>query len=155
MDTKRRTDLVPFQWGPLGMFEELESIMNDRTMGPGRFWVPSMLTARYNIPAIDLREEENRYVLNADLPGLSKEEIDIEIGDGAIDITAKKERSEEEEREGFIRKERGSMYFHRRLDLPDDVDLEAISAKLTDGVLEMVMPKTMRSETRTKKVEVQ
>ncbi|QLH74862.1 MAG: Hsp20/alpha crystallin family protein [Methanomassiliicoccales archaeon] len=155
MDAKRRTELVPFQWGPMSIFEELERFINDRTMDLDRFWFPQVVAGGYRVPAIDLREEGDRYVLTADLPGMSKEDVNIEIGDGVVEITAKKETSKDEEKEGYIRKERGSMYYHRRLAMPENVDTEGISAKLNNGVLELTLPKVKEAERAKRKVDIQ
>ena len=138
--------------GPSVMFEEMERFLNERPRD--RPWFPGMMRPSHRVPAVDVREEEDRYVISAELPGMTKEDVSIEVGDGALDITAKKDREMEEKGEGYLRRERGAMYFHRRLTLPEDVDAQTIEAKLTDGVLEVRLPKVERGSER-KKVEVQ
>ncbi|MEM0449775.1 MAG: Hsp20/alpha crystallin family protein [Methanomassiliicoccales archaeon] len=116
---------------------------------------PSILTSPPRFPAVDVKEEEDKYVIMADLPGLSKEDVNVLVGDGMIDISAKKQQESEEERKGYIRKERGYFSFHRRLALPEDADENAVEAKLEDGVLKLSVGKKKeeRKETR-KRVEV-
>ena len=139
-------------WGPSVMFEEMERFLNDR--GRDRPWFPGMMRPTHRVPMVDVREEGDLYVVSAELPGMTKEDVSIEVGDGALDITAKKDREMEEKGEGYLRRERGAMYFHRRLTLPDDVDAQTIEAKLADGVLEVRLPKVDKGSDK-KKVEVQ
>jgi HSP20 family protein len=113
-----------------------------------------MMRPTHRVPAVDVREEEDQYVVNAELPGMTKEDVSIEVGDGVLEITAKKEQEREEKGEGYLRRERGAMCFHRRLTLPEDVDPQTIEAKLAEGVLEVRLPKVEKGSAR-KKVEVQ
>ncbi|MCG8436232.1 MAG: Hsp20/alpha crystallin family protein [Gammaproteobacteria bacterium] len=92
-------------------------------------------------PAVDVREEDNRYVLRADLPGVDSKDIDITMEDGSLTIRGSRETSKEEEGEGFRRVERVSGSFYRRFTLPDTADAENISAESKNGVLEIVIPK--------------
>jgi HSP20 family protein len=115
---------------------------------------PSMLTSPPRFPAVDVKEEEDQYVVMADLPGISKEEVNILVGDGVLDISAKRQRESEEEKEGYVRKERGYYSFHRRLTLPEDADEEGVDAKLEDGVLKLSIPKKKEEKETKKKVEV-
>jgi HSP20 family protein len=71
-----------------------------------------------------------------------------------LEIAAAKESSKEEEHEGYLRKERGSMQYRRRLALPDNVNADAIEAKLNDGVLELMLPKVKVEEPAKKKVDI-
>jgi len=149
MATKTRTDLAPVIWGPMSLFEDLEKLL-----GHDMFVFPGAMEKEFRVPAIDLKEEESRYVLTAELPGLTKEDVSIEVGDGVLEISASKESSKEESDEGYIRRERGSMHFERRMMLPEDVDSDAIEAKLNDGVLELVVPKVKVAEPAKKKVDI-
>jgi HSP20 family protein len=148
-------DLAPlYLWKPSIMFEEMERFLNDRNWDRDRLWLPPMMRSIHRVPVIDLKEEESRYVMTAELPGMTKEDVSIEIGDGILELTARKERVAEEEGEGFLRRERGSMCFHRRLVLPEDADTQGVEAKLNEGILEVNIPKEMRESDR-KKVDVQ
>ncbi|MFA5312261.1 MAG: Hsp20/alpha crystallin family protein [Methanomassiliicoccales archaeon] len=155
METKIRAGLTPVLWSPLGMFEDLEKFIGERMLDSNMFYFPDAANQGYRVPAIDLRDEGNRYVLSAELPGLTKEDVSVEIIDGVLEISAVKECSKEEKDEGYVRRERGSMQYHRRYDLPEDVDADAIEAKLSDGVLELALPKLKVAEPAKKKVNVQ
>jgi len=92
-------------------------------------------------PAVDIREEENRYLLSADIPGVARENIEITLEDGVL--TLKGERSGEAGTNGekYRRKERVHGTFLRQFTLPETVDTQNISATVKDGVLDVVIPK--------------
>ena len=91
------------------------------------------------IPAIDLVEEGEQYVLRADLPGLSEDEVKVEVQDLTISGERKSER--EERKGGYYRVERASGAFSRSLTLPEGVDQDAIQAHFEKGVLEVRVPR--------------
>ena len=92
-------------------------------------------------PAVDIREEENRYLLSADIPGVERENIEITLEDGVL--TLKGERTGESGTNGkqYRRKERVHGTFMRQFTLPETVDTQNISATVKDGVLDVVIPK--------------
>ena len=153
--TKEGKELAPVMyWSPLTMLDEMDRMLRDRTIDLDKLWWPSPMAFEHRIPAIDIRETDDKFILEADLPGMAKEDVSLEIGDGVLEITAKKEKDEEVEEEGYIRKERGTMYYHRRLALPDDVDTEQIKARMNDGVLQIELPKMKKAEPQKMKVDV-
>lgn len=144
-------------WGPMAassMAREMERMMDRfREDFDYPLW-PSMITAPLRFPAVDVKDEGDRYTLEADLPGVAKEDVTVLIGDGVLDISAERKRETEEEKEGYVRKERGYYSFHRRLSLPEDAK-EEVEAKLEDGVLRLTIPKKQVPEGEGKrKVEV-
>ncbi|MBA3301643.1 MAG: Hsp20/alpha crystallin family protein, partial [Thermoleophilaceae bacterium] len=92
-------------------------------------------------PAIDLFEEDDHFVLKADLPGLSEEDISIEVQDNALTLAGKREADPERKERGWFRVERMHGAFSRSLSLPEGVDPERISARFDRGVLEVTIPK--------------
>jgi HSP20 family protein len=106
-----------------------------------------VVTSRWR-PAVDIKEEEDRFVIYADLPGIDPKDIEITMDQGVL--TLKGERSEEtkEEREGYKRVERVSGSFYRRFSLPDTADSERIEAKGKNGVLEITLPKHDKVQAR-------
>jgi HSP20 family protein len=92
-------------------------------------------------PAVDIKEEPERYVLIADLPGVSPTSIDVSMENGILTLSGARETEAKINREGYKRVERLSGNFHRRFSLPDTVDAEGISARCTSGVLEIIIPK--------------
>ena len=99
-------------------------------------------------PAVDIEEQTTRFVITADIPGVTPEDIEITMENGIL--TIKGERSEEKnvEREGFRRVERVSGSFYRRFSLPDSANPEKISAQGKNGVLEIVIPKGEKAQAR-------
>ena len=88
----------------------------------------------------DIREEGDRYILEADLPGFNKDDIKVDIGDGALTITAQRSSSEEKGKNGYVRRERSYGSFRRSFDLTG-VDSDKISGAYKDGVLTLTLPK--------------
>ena len=111
----------------------------------------SIATAEW-APAVDIKEETDRFVLHADIPGVKPEEIDVSMEDGVLTIKGHKESETKTEREGYKRVERTSGSFYRRFSLPDTADADAISAKSKHGVLEIIIPK--REAVQPKKISV-
>jgi len=104
------------------------------------------------MPAVDIKDEENRYVIRADIPGVKPEEIEVTMENGVLTIRGERKFEETEERENFKRIERSHGVFYRRFSLPDNTDAEAIQATGKDGVLEVIIPKT--AEKQAKRIEV-
>jgi HSP20 family protein len=98
-------------------------------------------TYRRWIPPMDLVETEADYVLRADLPGLSEQDVNIELEDNVLTISGERKAEHEERKEGYYRLERTSGSFRRSLTLPDGVDAESVKATFDRGVLEVKVPK--------------
>ncbi|HEY2216924.1 MAG TPA: Hsp20/alpha crystallin family protein [Solirubrobacteraceae bacterium] len=97
--------------------------------------------ARRWIPAMDLVEEGEEFVLRADLPGVAEDDVHVELDDGVLTVSGKRSSEHEERRGGYCRIERASGSFSRSLTLPDGVDAESIQARFEQGVLEVRVPK--------------
>jgi HSP20 family protein len=104
------------------------------------------------IPATDLVETDNEYVLRADLPGLSENDVNIEFEDGVLTISGERKAEHEQRKEGYYRVERAFGSFSRSLTLPEGVDPDAIKASFDKGVLEVRIPKP--EHTRPRKVAI-
>jgi len=92
-------------------------------------------------PAVDIKEEDNRFLIKADIPGVDPKNIEITMEDGVLTIKGERTSEKEEKREDFRRVERSRGTFYRRFSLPDTADAEKIEANGRDGVLEIVIPK--------------
>jgi HSP20 family protein len=108
--------------------------------------------ARRWIPAMDLVETDEHFVLRADLPGLSDEDIKLEVSDGVLTLSGERKAEHETRKDGFYRLERASGTFSRSMTLPDGVDTGAISASFDRGVLEVRIPKP--AERKPQRVEI-
>jgi HSP20 family protein len=108
--------------------------------------------ARRWIPAMDLVETDADFVLRADLPGLSEEDVNIELEDNVLTVSGERTGEHEERKEGYYRVERSSGSFSRSLTLPEGVDPEGIKASFDRGVLEVRIPKP--EERKPRKVAI-
>lgn len=104
------------------------------------------------IPPMDLVETETEYLLKADLPGLSDEDVSIEFEDNVLTIAGERKSDHEERKEGYYRVERSYGRFSRSLTMPEGVDAEAVKASFDHGVLEIHVPKPEAKKPR--KVEI-
>jgi HSP20 family protein len=104
------------------------------------------------LPAMDLVESDDDFVLRADLPGLSEKDVNIELEDNVLTISGERKGEHEERKEGFYRVERASGSFSRSLTLPEGVNPEGIKANFDRGVLEVRIPKP--EERKPRKVEI-
>ena len=93
------------------------------------------------IPAMDLVEEDEHYVLRADLPGMKEDDVNIELENNVLSVSGERKHESTDKGNGFYRMERSSGSFSRSLTLPEGVDAEAIAASFEDGVLELRIPK--------------
>ncbi|MGZ8216640.1 Hsp20/alpha crystallin family protein [Methylomagnum sp.] len=103
-------------------------------------------------PAVDIKEEVDRYVLWADLPGVSPDSIEIMMENGILTLKGERATEATNRREGLKRVERVFGTFYRRFSLPDTADADGISARCTNGVLEISIPK--KAAVQPKKIVV-
>ena len=97
---------------------------------------------------VDVREDEGRYVLEADLPGMSEKDVEVKVENDLLTLASKKEADREEKRNGYLLRERRASSFHRSFVLPSDVDREHIQARLENGLLVVELPKTEAAKPR-------
>ena len=104
------------------------------------------------MPAMDLVESEDHFVLRADLPGLAEEDVKLEVTGDTLTVSGERRFEHEAKKDGFYRLERGSGTFSRSLTLPEGVDADAIGATFDKGVLEVRIPKP--EQRRPRRVEI-
>jgi HSP20 family protein len=106
------------------------------------------------IPAMDLVETPEHFVLKADLPGMTHEDVSIEVEDRVLTIAGERKAEHEDRKEGFVRVERAFGSFRRQLTLPEGVDPEALAATFTNGVLVLRIPKPEERKPRRVQISV-
>jgi HSP20 family protein len=111
----------------------------------------SVVTSQW-VPRVDIKEETDRFVLYADLPGVDPQEIEVQMEKGMLTIKGERRSEEKLETENFSRIERRHGSFHRRFALPDSADPDGITASGHNGVLQIVIPK--RPETTPRRIQV-
>lgn len=100
------------------------------------------------VPSVDVREEDDRFVLHADLPGIDPKDIEITMEHGVLTIRGERKTEATTTDKGYRRVERATGQFYRRFTLPDTVDSEGVKAVGSNGVLEITIPKQARVHPR-------
>ena len=131
------------RWEPA---RELAPLQNEVNRLFGTFFEPGTPAGhaaplRRWIPAMDLVETDEDFVLRADLPGLTDSDVNIELEDNVLTVSGQRKAEHEERKEGYYRVERAFGSFSRSLTLPDGVDPERVKANFDSGVLEVRIPK--------------
>jgi HSP20 family protein len=118
-------------------------------------WDLDLPTETVNLPKIDIWEDEEKYVVEAELPGFDKKDIEVNITDDILTIKATRKKEEEKKDKNYYYAERSYGEFVRSVRLPSEVDKKAIKAKYNNGVLELTLPKTKEAKEKTTKIEIE
>jgi len=144
------------RWDPARELDSLQGEMNRLLSSffdtPGRAAHGGTAAARRWIPAMDLVETGNDFVLRADLPGISEDDVKVEFENNVLTISGERKAEHEEQHEGYYRLERATGGFARSLTLPDGVNAEAVQANFDKGVLEVRIPKP--EQTKPRRVQI-
>jgi HSP20 family protein len=130
----------------LSLFSPFEDLMNDD------FFNRRAAAQRAHLPAVDVREDKDAYVIEAELPGFKPEHVDINVDNGVLTITAERHFEKRDEQKGYQRIERRYGTFRRSFTLPDSVNAEHIDAGLSEGLLTVRIPK--RETAMPRKIQV-
>jgi len=147
--SERRTRDTSERTQPLNDVERLRRML-DQTFGS--FGLPGLMTEAVGwSPPVDIEEQDDAYVIEAELPGVQKDDVNIELQSNELMVTGE---IKEREREGILRKRtRRIGRFEYRVRLPEQVDSDNVEAKLNDGVLTVHVPKVQRADRRQIKVK--
>jgi HSP20 family protein len=141
-------NLVPFQRRNRGLVD-LDDFFDDFFNNFGRF---GLTNTGINAFRTDIKETENEYIVLAELPGVNKENINIEVDENYMTITAVNDEIIEEEKNNYIRKERRSGRFQRSFNI-SDVKADEIRAKYENGILEIVLPKAEKGK-KSRRIDI-
>ncbi len=119
----------------------------------GRNWLRFDEADRLIAPSLDIVEDAHAYLVTAELPGLKKEDVAIQLEDGVLSISGEKKQEAEVKEQTFHRMERRYGSFYRAVTLPAGVDVEKVDARFEDGVLKIRVPK--REELKPKAIKIQ
>lgn len=146
--TRKRwgADITP--WRELDLFSDRMRRMLDPTFNESLFGTPFWSEADQWIPAVELVEEDDEYVLSAELPGLGKADVDISVDDSVLTLTGEKKSEREEEKGRSFIRERRYGAFERSFTLPRNVEADKIKAEFRDGIVEVHLPKGAESKAR-------
>ncbi|WP_026883372.1 heat shock protein Hsp18 [Clostridium akagii] len=143
-------DMVPFRKNNVlakkgfGLDDLFSDFLRDDFFSP-------MLTGSGNF-SVDLKEDENNYTIEADLPGIKKEDISLEYDNNYLTISAKRDETSENNDNNFVRRERTYGEFKRSFYI-DNIDENTVDASFTDGVLKITLPKKEKGIQR-KKIDI-
>ena len=107
------------------------------------------------VPAVDLFEEKDEIVVKAELPGIEKDHVEVNLSDHLLTIKGEKKKEEEVKEENYYRSERSYGSFVRTVELPKDVHADKVKASFKNGILEVRMPKTEEAKAKEIKVKVE
>jgi HSP20 family protein len=131
-------------WEPFGLTTRNAGPFQTGRQGAGMFWAPQVETF----------QRGNDYVVRADLPGLKKDDVKVDVTDGAVTIEGERREEHEEDREGYYRTERSYGSFCRVVPLPEGAITDSAKAHFNDGVLEIVVQAPPREVSRGRRLEI-
>ena len=134
------------RYEPWGLLDQMRREM-ERSMDARGTEDSSVATSDW-VPAVDIKEDEDGFLIVADIPGVDPKDIEVHMENGMLTIRGQKETENKEERDGYKRVERSSGSFYRRFNLPDTADAEDITATSNHGVLEVRIAKQAKSQPR-------
>jgi len=136
----KRTDRDMYSWDPFDEIRRMQNYMEHM------FRTFPALENRFGTetfsPLTDVVEEDEKVIVTTDLPGVERENVELNLRDNVLVISTEKGKEEETEKEGYLRKERSFMRYYREIPLPDGVTEEGANAQLKNGVLTVTLPKT-------------
>ena len=160
-EKKKTGEIAP--WHTTDYLQEMDRMFRDFSRGFGsmlapigpwmRSWSPFQLPD-VREPSTDLVDSGKEYRVHAEIPGISKENLNITVAARGIEIEGEAKTDIEEEKEGFVRRERSYSKVHRSLPFPEEVIPEKAEATLKDGLLEVRVPKKTPTEVKKHKVEI-
>src|SRR5262245_32789853 len=160
--------------GPISPFErmrrfaeEIDRVFDEFGLGYGRR-LPGVLTRAHELirreaglipadwsPRVDVSERDGQFLIRADLPGLSKDDLKVDLTDEMVTIRGERKQEKKEQREGYSYSECNYGNFYRAIPLPEGADTSKATAEFRNGVLEVAMPAPKRAEPQARRIEIQ
>ncbi len=160
VDAKKETKIEePRVRSPLSWIDALDSLfthsLSDWFFSPFED-VMAIALSETRMPTMDIEESKTEYKIRAELPGLAKDDVKVELEGDVLRISAEKKEESEKKEKHFVRKERYHESFYREFCVPDDVDTSKdIEAKLEDGLLNITLKRVPPAPVEKKEVKVQ
>ena len=130
--------LIKWQPKPMNVFDDMDTMIHSFFNTDWNF--PVRDTRNWS-PAVDVNETDNSFVLTADIPGLTKKDIKVNVANGKLSISGERTYETDQENDNYHYRERRFGTFDRSFKLPDTVDEEKISASFKNGILNVALPK--------------
>jgi HSP20 family protein len=119
-------------------FDDMQSAMENRFFNP---WVPASAWINVKEPTMDIMDKGGEFVIHADMPGVPRENIEIDVTPTQIEISGEYGKNTDDSAKDYIRQERKYSQFYRTSELPAEVVAERAEARISNGVLEIHLPK--------------
>lgn len=126
-----------------------------RPFAPFGFSMPRIAEFEELVPSVDIFDDKGDLVVKAELPGISKDDIDVTLSDGSITISGEKKKENEIKKKDYYKWERSYGSFCRTFRLPSEVKTDKVTSTFKDGVLEVRMPKSEEAKNKEVKVKIQ
>jgi len=150
---KESTDIAPRKtfdlWTDMDrLFDQFRSNFDDI------FWNPRT-SMKERTPLTDVVDLGDKYEMRVDMPGIPKDDINVEVKPNAVEISAEHDESKEEKDKNWLKRERSSMSYYRSFELPEELKTDKVDAELKDGVLTLSLPKLEpKQKKKSKKVKI-
>lgn len=149
--------LIPYKENWLDPFDQLEDFAKMNRLFDLNFPRPIMKPGNgenFWVPAVDVADEKAQITVKADIPGMSKDQIEVSVHNDVLTIKGEKKQEKEVKEKDYIRTERSYGSFSRSFTLPAEVDAANVKASYKEGVLEIVLPKKEGAKAKQVKVEI-
>lgn len=153
-EDKKKTELVPFWPSWSNMDRAFDNFRRDLEKSFSSFPAMPALFPSTKSTSCDIIDEGDKYLIKVEMPGVKKDEINLDVSDNSLEVSAQHKEEEEEKKKNYLRKERSEISYYRSLPLPEKVLSDKTQAKLTDGILNITIPKAVPTP-KPKKSSVQ
>lgn len=116
---------------------------------------PTIPTSKIPTLSCDVVDEGNKYVIKAEMPGIKKDEIKLNVFDNSLEVSGQHKEEEHEKKKNYVRKERSEVSYYRVIPLPDKIITDKAQAKLTDGILTITVSKISPTKSKSNSIQVQ
>ncbi len=147
---KKSTGITPFwvsSWTDID--RSIENLRKDMEKTFSSF--PSTHMPKMSHTSCDIIDEGNQFRVKMDVPGIKKNEVKLNVTDNSLEVSAEHKEGAEEKKKNYLRKERSQVSYYRSLPLSEKIIAGKVMAKLTDGVLDVILPKSKPTEIQKKK----
>jgi len=141
-------------------FKELDTMFDDLDKTFGKFFGSPLRRRKksfmpdFRMPALDVQDKGDHYLVEAEMPGLDKEDIEVELKDEKLTIKGETKKETKEEKEDYVRRERGYKSFYREIPVTEEMIADEANASFKNGVLSITLPKKEKEEKKGRKLEI-
>ena len=164
---EKSRDITVRNYRPLTTFKTIDRLFNEMDRFFADFWLPTRFLdfeplriklfdedPFFRTPLANIEEDNDKFNITSELPGLDKADLEITVKDGILEIKGEQKEEKEDKKEGFVRREYHSSSYYRSFNLPENIDEDKIDAKLDNGILKLTLPKKEEEKKEKKKIEV-